>query len=148
MAYLKSAISEKTALKGDETVVLTKECSALVQKKLPLKMSDPRSFLIPCTIETITCEKALCDLGSSIDIMTLSVMRKLGIQEVQSTKISLEMVDKSLKQAYGLVENILVKVQDLYLHADFVILDIGEDRNDFIILGRPFLATAKALIDV
>ncbi|XP_016206753.1 uncharacterized protein LOC107647149 [Arachis ipaensis] len=79
MACLKSAISEKTALKGDKMVVLTKEYSALVQKKLPQKLSDPGSFLIPCTIGTITFEKALCDLGSSINLMPLSVMRKLGI---------------------------------------------------------------------
>ncbi|XP_057734093.1 uncharacterized protein LOC130949365 [Arachis stenosperma] len=123
MAYLKSVLSEKKALKGDETVVLTKECSALVQKKLPQKMPDPGSFLIPCTIGTITFEKALCDLGSSINLMPLSVMKKLGIQEAQPTRISLEMADKSQKRAYGLVENVLVKVEDLYLPVDFVILD-------------------------
>ncbi|XP_015970215.1 uncharacterized protein LOC107493672 [Arachis duranensis] len=148
MACLKSVISEKTALKGNKTMVLTKECSALVQKKLPHKMPDPGSFLISCTIGTITFEKALCDLGSSINLMPLSVTKKLGIQEVQPTRFSLEMADKSLKWAYGLVENVLVKVEDLYLPADFVILDTKEDQNDSIILGRPFLATGKALIDV
>ncbi|XP_016168332.1 uncharacterized protein LOC107610856 [Arachis ipaensis] len=96
MASLKSMISEKKALRGDETVVLTKDCSALVQKKLSQKLSDPESFLIPCTIGTTTFEKALCDLSSSINLMPLSVMKKLGIQEVQPAKISLEMADKSL----------------------------------------------------
>ncbi|XP_016162348.1 uncharacterized protein LOC107605110 [Arachis ipaensis] len=72
----------------------------------------------------------------------------MGIQEVQPTRISLETIDKSLMWAFGIVENILVKVEDLYLPADFVILDIGEDNNDSIILGRLFLATGKALIDV
>ncbi|XP_057740554.1 uncharacterized protein LOC130957727 [Arachis stenosperma] len=148
MAYLKNTISEKTALKGDEMVILTKECSALVQKKLPPKMPDPRSFFIPCAIGTITFEKALCDLGSSINLMPLSVMKKLGIQEVLPTRISLGMADISMKWADGVVEDILVKVEDLYLPANFVILDIGEDKDDSIILGRPFLATAKALIDV
>ncbi|XP_057734400.1 uncharacterized protein LOC130949785 [Arachis stenosperma] len=97
---------------------------------------------------TITFVKALCDLGSSINLMPLSVINKLRIQEVQPTRISLEMVDKSLKRAYGIVENVLVKVEDLYLPRDFMILDTGEDKNDSIILGRPFLATGKALIDV
>ncbi|XP_057759102.1 uncharacterized protein LOC130979635 [Arachis stenosperma] len=129
-------------------MVLTKECIALVQKKLPLKMPDPESFLIPCTIGTITFEKALCNLGSSINLMPLSVMKKLGIQEVQPTRILLEMADKSLKRAYGMVENALIKVEDLYVLADFVIFAIGEDKNDSIILERPFLATGKALIDV
>ncbi|XP_016168509.1 uncharacterized protein LOC107611060 [Arachis ipaensis] len=148
MACLKSILSEKTGLKGDKTVVLTKECSALVQKRLPTKMPDPESFLIPCTIGTITFEKVLCDLGSSINMIPLSVMKKLGIQEAQPTRISPEMADKSQKQAYKVVENVQVKLKDLYLHVDFVILDTGEDTNDSIILGRPFTATIRALIDV
>ncbi|XP_016168325.1 uncharacterized protein LOC107610848 [Arachis ipaensis] len=111
------------ASKGDETVVLTKEW-------------------------TITFDKALCDLGSSINLMPLFLMKRLGIQNVLPAKISLEMADKSLKRAYGMVEDVLVKVEDLYVPADFVILDTKEDRDDSIILGRPFLATAKALIDV
>ncbi|XP_057759371.1 uncharacterized protein LOC130979841 [Arachis stenosperma] len=135
-------------LEEDEPVVLAKECSVLVQKKLPLKLLDPRSFLIPYTIGTITFEKELYDLGSSINLMPLSVMRRLGIPEVQSAKISLEMVDKTLKKAYGMVEDVLVKVEDLYIVVDFVILDTGEDINDSIILVRPFLAIAKAIIDV
>ncbi|XP_072084569.1 uncharacterized protein [Arachis hypogaea] len=111
-------------------------------------MPDPGSFLITYTIGTITFEKALYDLGSSINLMPLSVMRKLGIQEVQLTRISLEMTDKSLKRAYGMVKNVLVKVENLYLSADFMILDTGEARENSIILGKVFLATAKALIDV
>ncbi|XP_016168729.1 uncharacterized protein LOC107611297 [Arachis ipaensis] len=136
------------ASKGDEPVVLTKECSALVQKRLPQKLPDPRSFLIPCAIGTINFEKALCDLGSSINLIPLFVMKKLGIQEVQPAMISLEMAEKSLKRAYDMVKDVLVKFEDLYLPADFVILDTGEDRDNSIILERPFLATAKALIDV
>ncbi|XP_025679188.1 uncharacterized protein [Arachis hypogaea] len=99
-------------------------------------------------IRTKTFEKALCDLRSSINLMPLFVIRKLGIQEAQSTRISLEMVDKSLKWAYGLVENVRVKVEDLHLPTDFVILDTGEEKDDSIILERPFLAIGRALIDV
>ncbi|XP_016173181.1 uncharacterized protein LOC107615649 [Arachis ipaensis] len=105
-----SIISEKKALREDKTVVLTKECSALIQTKLPKKMPDLGSFLISCTIGTSTFEKALCDLGSSINIVPLSVIKKLGIEEAQPTRITLEMADESWKQAYGLVENVLVKV--------------------------------------
>ncbi|XP_020987582.1 uncharacterized protein LOC110275707 [Arachis duranensis] len=146
---LKANSSHTEALEEEDgPVVLAKECDALVQKKLPEKLSDPRSFLIPCTIGTITFEKALCDLGSSINLMPLSLMKRLGILEVQRATISLEMADKTLKRAYGMVEDVLVKVEDLYIPADFVILDTGEYRDESIILGRPFLATAKALIDV
>ncbi|KAL4276473.1 hypothetical protein AHAS_Ahas20G0210700 [Arachis hypogaea] len=80
--------------------------------------------------------------------MPLSVMKKLQIQEAQPTRIALQIADKSMKSAYGLVENILVKVGKFFFLADFVILDIGEDENASIILGRPFLATGRALIDV
>ncbi|QHN86301.1 Retrotransposon gag protein [Arachis hypogaea] len=122
--------------------------NALVQQKLPQKKPDPRKFLIPCTIGTMTFEKALCDLGSRINLMSLSVMEKLRIFEVQAARISLEMADKSMKQAYGLVEDVLMKVEGLYIPADFIILDTGKDEDESIILGRPFLATARAVIDV
>ncbi|XP_015932800.1 uncharacterized protein LOC107459100 [Arachis duranensis] len=124
---LKANSSHTEALKEeDEPVVLAKKCSALVQKKLPQKLPDPGSFLIPCTIGTITFEKELCDLGSSINLMPLSVMKRLRILKVQNAKILLEMADKSLKRAY----------------------DNGEDRDESIILERPFLTTAKAILDV
>ncbi|KAL4397156.1 hypothetical protein AHAS_Ahas01G0163700 [Arachis hypogaea] len=146
--FMKDLLSKKKRLKGDEIVVLNKECSAVIQNNLPKKMPGPGSFQIPCTIESTTFEKALCDLGASINLMPLSVMKKLQIQEAQPTKIALQIADKSMKPAYGLVENILVKVGKFFLLADFVILDIGEDENASIILGRPFLATGRALIDV
>ncbi|XP_020992615.1 uncharacterized protein LOC110278721 [Arachis duranensis] len=148
VAFMKGLLFEKKALKGDETVVLSKECSVLIQSKLPKKMPDPGSFQIPCTIMNITFVKALYDLGSSINLMPLLVMRKLQVQEAQPTRIALQMADKSLRHAHRLVENVLVKVGELFLPADFVILDMGEDVNDYIILGRPFLATRRALIDV
>ncbi|XP_016178407.1 uncharacterized protein LOC107620803 [Arachis ipaensis] len=118
VAFIKGLLSEKKALKGDEIVVLTKECSALIQRKLPKKMLDPRSFLIPCAIGNVTFDKALCDLGSSINLMPLSVMKNLGIQEAQPTRVALQMANKSLRQAYGLVENVLVKVRELFLLED------------------------------
>ena len=71
----------------------------------------------------MTFEKALCDLGSSINLMPLSVMEKLGTLKVQAARISLEMADNSKKQAYGLVEDVLVKVEDHYIPADFIVLE-------------------------
>ncbi|KAL4288034.1 hypothetical protein AHAS_Ahas19G0245800 [Arachis hypogaea] len=146
--FMKELLSKKKPLKGDETVVVPKKCSAIIQNNLPRKKPDPWSFQIPCTIGRTTFEKALCDLGASINLMPLSVMKKLQIQEAQPTRISLQMEDKSLKPAYGLVENILVKVGKFFLPTNFVILDTREDENASIILGRPFLATGRALIDV
>ncbi|XP_057747039.1 uncharacterized protein LOC130966268 [Arachis stenosperma] len=149
MAFMQSLLSKKKALKGDENVVMTKECRALIQRKLLKKMSDPESFLIPCTIRTITFEKVLCDICSNKNLMHLSVMKKLGIQEAQETRITLQMADKSLRQEYGLAENVLVKVGELFIPADFVILlDMEEEIDVSIILGMPFLTTGRALIDV
>ena len=96
----------------------------------------------------MTFEKALCDLGSSINLMPHSVIEKLGIFEVQAARISLEMADNSRKQAYGLVEDVLVKVEGHYILADFIILETGKCMDESIILGRPFLATTKVVIDV
>ncbi|KAL4364985.1 hypothetical protein AHAS_Ahas07G0060800 [Arachis hypogaea] len=95
--FMKSFFSKKKTLKGDKTVILTKECSAMIQKNLPSKMPDFENFQILCTIENISFDKALCDLGASINLMSLSVMKKLQIQEAQPTRITLQMADKSLK---------------------------------------------------
>ncbi|XP_015959425.1 uncharacterized protein LOC107483309 [Arachis duranensis] len=105
-AFMKDFLFEKKALKGDEIVVLTKECSALIQSKLPKKILNLGSFQIPCTIRNVTFDKAFCDLGSSINLMPLSIMKKLKIQEAQRTRIALKMTDKSLKQVHRLAENV------------------------------------------
>ncbi|QHO12631.1 Retrotransposon gag protein [Arachis hypogaea] len=81
--FMKELLLKKMPLKGDETVVLTKKCSAIIQNNLPRKMLDPRSFQISCTIGSTTFEKALCDMGASINLMPLSVIKKLQIQEEQ-----------------------------------------------------------------
>ncbi|XP_052116558.1 uncharacterized protein LOC127746664 [Arachis duranensis] len=129
-------------------MILTKDCSAIIHNNLSKKMPDPINFQISCTTRSTTFEKALCDIGTGINLMPLSVMKKLIIQEAQPTRIALQMADKSLKQAHGIIENVLVKITELFLPTDFVILDMGKDAKNFMILGRPFLATGRAQIDV
>ncbi|XP_015959865.1 uncharacterized protein LOC107483762 [Arachis duranensis] len=146
--FIKELLTKKISLKEGQTVVMTRECSAIIQRGLPRKRKDPGSFQIPCTIGNMMIERAFCDLGASINLMPLSLMRKLQIHELKPIKIALQMVDKSIQQALGVVENVLVKVDKFFLPVEFVILDIDEDDNTLIILGRPFLATARALIDV
>ena len=146
--FLKELINKKRSWDEKETVVLTQECSAIIQKGLPPKLKDPGSFLISCTIGNLTLERALTDLGASINLMPLSLMRKLAIDEIRPTKMSLQMADRSLKIPEGVVENVLVKVGEFIFPADFVILDMEEEGHNSIILGRPFLATARAIIDV
>ena len=124
----------------DEPPLLTKELDDLTRQRLSQKRQDPGKFSIPCTLGTMTFEKALCDLGSSINLMPLSVMEKLGIIEVQAARISVEMADNSKKQAYGLIVDVLVKVESHYIPADFIILETGKCMDESIIFGRPFLA--------
>ncbi|XP_057746911.1 uncharacterized protein LOC130966159 [Arachis stenosperma] len=115
---------------------------------IPPKHKDPGSFVVACTIGKMTLDKALCDLGASINLMPLSMMRKLAIEELKPTRMSLVMANRSTKTPNGIVENLLVKVGEIIFPADFVILDNEEEGNNSIILGRPFLATARAIIDV
>ncbi|XP_016163105.1 uncharacterized protein LOC107605661 [Arachis ipaensis] len=127
---------------------MNKECSALIKKDVLLKKKDPGSFHIPYTIGETKIDRGLCDLGASINAMPLSLMKKLQINEMRSTDVIIQLVDKTQKQAEGVVENVLVKVGNYFLPTDFVVLDMEESYLHPIILGRPFLATATALIDV
>ena len=146
--FLKEILGKKQKLAEFETVALSEECSAIVLKKLPPKLKDPGSFTIPCTIGESYFERALCDLGASINLMPLSVFRRLGMQEPKPTTISLQLADRSITYPRGIVEDVLVKVDKFIFPADFIVLDMEEDENMPIILGRPFLATGRALIDV
>ncbi|XP_057719526.1 uncharacterized protein LOC130933950 [Arachis stenosperma] len=146
--YMKELLPRKSSLKGGQTIVLNKECSALIQPELPAKRKDPGSFHIPCAIGETMFDRALCDLGASINLLPLSLVKRLQINEIMPTDVVIRLADKTQKQAIGVVENVLLKVGKYFLPTDFVILDMEESQTHPIILGRPFLATARALIDV
>ncbi|XP_057756071.1 uncharacterized protein LOC130975272 [Arachis stenosperma] len=145
---LAEALEQMPLWDEKETVSLTEECKALIQKGLPPKLEDPGSFLLPCTIGNLTITKAMCDLGASINLIPSSLVKKLHIEEVKPVQISLELVGKSMVYPRGVIENLLVKVDSFIYPADFVVLNSNEDDGDSVILGRPFLATARAIIDV
>ncbi|RYQ91560.1 hypothetical protein Ahy_B09g097494 [Arachis hypogaea] len=146
--YMKELLPRKSSLKGGQTIVMNKECSALIQPELLTKRKDPGSFYIPCAIGETMFDKGLCDLGASINLMPLSLMKRLQINEIMPTDVVIKLADKTQKQAIGVVENVLVKVGKYFLPTDFVILDMEESHTHPIILGRPFLATTRALINV
>ncbi|KAM6551806.1 hypothetical protein CsatB_001614 [Cannabis sativa] len=146
--FMKEILSKKRKLEDYETVALTEECSAILQKKLPPKLKDPGSFNIPCSIGGSVETKALCDLGASINLMPLSVFKRLGLGKAKPTTVTLQLADRSLTHPRGIIEDVLVKVGKFIFPADFLILDMEEDSTIPIILGRPFLATGRALIDV
>ncbi|XP_015965835.1 uncharacterized protein LOC107493541 [Arachis duranensis] len=120
----------------------------MIQRGIPPKLKDPESFLIACTIGNMKLERALFDLGASINLIPLSMMKKLAIEEVKPTRMSLQMADRSLKIPNRVVENLLVKIGEFIFPADFVILDMEEEGRNSIILGRPFLVTARAMVDL
>ncbi|XP_022864926.1 uncharacterized protein LOC111384826 [Olea europaea var. sylvestris] len=146
--FMKEVMSKKRKLEEYEIIKLTKECSAILQKKLPQKRKDPGSFTIPCTIGSSSFEKALCNLGASNNLMVLSVFKKLGLGEVKTTIMTLQLADWFLTYARGIIEDVLVKVDKFIFPADFVVLDMEEDQEIPLILGRPFLPTGGPLIDV
>ncbi|XP_057760561.1 uncharacterized protein LOC130980937 [Arachis stenosperma] len=125
--FLKELINKKRSWHEKETIMLTEECNAVIQRGIPPKLNDPGSFVVSCTIGKMTLEKALCDLGASINLMPLSMMRKLAIEEIKPTKMSLVLADRSIKTPNGVVKNRLVKVGEFIFPADFVILDTEEE---------------------
>ncbi|GJZ22408.1 reverse transcriptase domain-containing protein [Tanacetum coccineum] len=122
--------------------------SAVVLKKLPEKLGDPGRFLIPCDFSEFDNYLALADLGASINLMPLSIWKKLGLPGLNDTKMVLELADRTISKPTGVAENVFFKVGKFYFPADFVVLDFIADPRVSLILGRPFLRTAHALIDV
>src|SRR5438270_9075289 len=146
--FLKELVSKKKKLGEHETVMLTEESSALLMNKLPPKLRDPGNFSIPCTIGNIKFTNALCDLGASVNILPYSLFKKLNIGEVKPTQMTLQLADRSVVHPRGIVEDVLVKVDKFIYPVDLVVLDMAEDRSIPLILGRAFLKTARAIIDV
>ncbi|XP_058774549.1 uncharacterized protein LOC131648836 [Vicia villosa] len=146
--FLKEILSNKKKLEDNETVMLTAECSAIIQNNMPPKLKDPGSFSIPCVIGKTIIDKALCDLGASVSLMPLSICEKLNLGELRPTRMSLQLADRSVKYPRGMLANIPIRVGQFYIPINLIIMDIQEDSNIHIILGRPFLVTAGAIIDV
>ncbi|GJT69083.1 reverse transcriptase domain-containing protein [Tanacetum coccineum] len=127
---------------------MNERCSALLLNKLPSKEKDPKSFTIPCEVSNLHIDNAIADLGASISFMPYTMYEKLGLREPKPTRMSLELADRSIRYPRGIVENVFIKVNKFILPIDFVILDMPEDSRILIILGRPFLATVRAMIDL
>ena len=146
--FLKGILSKKRKIVEEGIVNLTATCSAIIQEKLPAKMKDRGSFTIPCSIGKYEFKKALCDSGTIINLMPLSVVERLSLGELTPTAITLQMADRSMAQPEGILEDVLVKVGKFIFLVDFVIMQMKEDTQVPLLLGRPFLATNAALINV
>ncbi|GJR78533.1 reverse transcriptase domain-containing protein [Tanacetum coccineum] len=144
---LKSLLSNKEKLLELANTPLNENCSAVILKKLPEKLGDPGKFLIPCGFSELKC-KALADLGASINLMPLLVWKKLGLLELISTCMTLELANRVICTPAGIARDVFVPVGKFTFPADFVIVDYESDPGVPLILGRPFLWTARALIDI
>nr|GEU67527.1 reverse transcriptase domain-containing protein [Tanacetum cinerariifolium] len=137
----------------DKLIELTKtplneNCSAVVLKKLPKKLGDLGRFLIPCDFSEFDNCLALADLGASINLMLLSIWKKLRLPTLNDAKMVLELADRTISKPTGVAEIVFVKVGKLYFPTDFVVLDFIADPRVPLILGSHFLSTAHAIIDV
>ncbi|XP_058766976.1 uncharacterized protein LOC131640609 [Vicia villosa] len=132
----------------EETVVLDAHCSAIIQKTPPRKEADPGRVILPITIGGNYISNGLVDLGSSINLIPLSVVKRLGNIEMKHTRITLQLADKSIISPYGVVQDMLVKVDKFLFPVDFVVVDMEEDRDVPLILGRPFMKTTRMMIDI
>ncbi|XP_045831066.1 uncharacterized protein LOC123922389 [Trifolium pratense] len=146
--FLKDILTNKKKIEEEETVMLTAECSSILQNNMSPKLKDPGSFSIPCVIGKHVIDRALCDLGASISLMPMPIYEKLKLGELRPTKMSIQFADRSVKYPLGILENVPVRIGQFFIPTDFIVMDIREDSNTPIILGRPFLATAGAIIDV
>ena len=153
-AYAKNFKDLCTIKKGlgiEKKAFLTEQVSAIIQSKYPVKYKDPGSPTISVNIGWNCIDKSLLDLGASVNLMPYSVYKQLGLGELKPTNITLSLADRSVKIPKGIVEDVLVKIDKFYYPVDFVVLDtepIASEPNHVpIILGRPFLATANAIIN-
>ncbi|GJT08811.1 reverse transcriptase domain-containing protein [Tanacetum coccineum] len=145
---IKSLLMNKEKLLELAKIPLNENCSAMLLKKLPEKLGDPGKFLIPCNFPGIEVCHALADLGASINLMPLSIWKKLSLPELTPTRMTLELADRSITYPKGLAEDVFVKVGKFHFPTDFVVVDFEADPRVPLILGRSFLRTGRALIDV
>ena len=127
---------------------LTATCSAVIQRSLSEKMQDLDSFTILCTIWNFEMGKALCDFRANINLMPLSIVKRLSLGELTPTAMTPHMEDITLAQPEGIPEDVLIKVGKFIFPVDFVVIDIEEGKQVPLLLGRPFHAIGATLIDV
>ncbi|GJR74755.1 reverse transcriptase domain-containing protein [Tanacetum coccineum] len=144
---LKDLCANKEKLEELANTPLSENCSAVILKKLPEKLGDSCRFTIPCDFSKLKCQ-GLADLGASINLMPLSVFHRLGFTNLESTQMTLELANHQLCRPDGICKDVLVPVGKFTYPANFVVVDYAPDEQIPLILGRPILRTARALIDV
>ncbi|XP_048619944.1 uncharacterized protein LOC125590422 [Brassica napus] len=146
--YVKDMTSPNYPTAEHSVLMVSEEVSAMIQGEAPAKRPDPGSFVLDCNIQNTRFPRSLCDLGPSVNLMPYSVAVTLGYNEFMTTPITLVLADRSIRVPEGILEDIPVKINNCFVSTDFVVLKYRQEPKDPLILGRPFLATAGAIIDV
>ncbi|GJZ20990.1 reverse transcriptase domain-containing protein [Tanacetum coccineum] len=147
-SMFKSLLNNEEKLFDLAKTQVNENCSTVILKKLPEKLGDPGKFLIPCHFPELVECLALANLGASINLMPLSIWKKLSLPELTPTQMILELADRSTTSPSDIAEDVFVKVGKFHFLADFVVVDYVVDPRVPLILERPFLRTTRALIDV
>ncbi|TLX69563.1 retroviral-like aspartic protease, partial [Labilibacter sediminis] len=143
--FMKDLFTNEDKVKN---VLLRESCSSILTNTLPKKMRDPGSLTVPCKFGNNIQGLALADSGASVNLMPYSFYKKLELPEPKPVSMVINLANKSSTLPRGVVEDLLVKLDKFVFPADFIILDMKEDGEVPIILGRPFLSTARALVDI
>ena len=121
--FIKDILSRKKKIAEEGVVNLTATCKAVIQRSLPVKMQDPCNFTIPCTIRHSEMGKALSDYGANLNLMPLSVVKRLILGQLTPTAMTLQMADETLAQPEGILDDVLIKVGKFIFLVDFVAID-------------------------
>nr|GEU96317.1 reverse transcriptase domain-containing protein [Tanacetum cinerariifolium] len=143
-SMIKSLLTNKDKLFELAKIHLNENCSAMLLKKF----GDLGKILIPCDFPGMDVCHALAKLGASINLMPLSIWKKLSLPKLTPTRMTLELADGSITHPKGVAEDVFVKVGKFHFSTDFVVVDFEADPRVPLILGRSFLRTGRALIDV
>ncbi|KAK5846327.1 hypothetical protein PVK06_002610 [Gossypium arboreum] len=146
--FLRELLSKKRKLEATLHVELNAVCSAILKNELPNKLKDLGSFTIPCLIGSLSVNNALDDLRARINVIPYKMFKRLGLRKPKQTRMSIQLADKTIRFPKGIIENVLVKIDKFIYPVDFVVLDMDEDNEVPLTLGRPFLATARTIINV
>nr|KAJ0204073.1 hypothetical protein LSAT_V11C500279600 [Lactuca sativa] len=149
--FLKDLCVSKKKLKGNQVVTVGEHVSAVLQKRMPPKCKDPDVFTVPCKLRNLYVLRAMLDLGASVNVLPYSLFKSIGVGTLSKTGVIIQLADRSLVHPKGVLEDVLVQVDELVFPNDFYVLDMGDDdslSSSSILLGRPFLKTSKTKIDV
>ncbi|XP_054778031.1 uncharacterized protein LOC129285996 [Prosopis cineraria] len=146
--FMKEVFSKKKRFHKFETVALIEKCFFMMKQKILPKALDPGQFMVPCNVRDIFNGNALCNLGASVNLMPLSVCKQLGFGIAKPTTVILKLADQSLQYLVGVLEDVLVKLDDLIIPVDFIVVDFEGDKEAPLIFNCPTLAIAITIMDI